>query len=136
MIVVAVHHLDVDSSLSHPPRNLTELARLILLQALHDHLSIGHDAYAGLLERFPRCDSVRKEEVRDTRPVVNENPSAFDADASASKGLAQPRQGAGPVFELNRQISHSVTFFSSSLNILAIEGDAHRRIPLNCLKLA
>lgn len=108
MVVVAVHHLDVHAGLCHAPRDLAELARLVLPQSLREHLALGEHGDAGIGECRGRRGAVVKEKVRDAAPIDDEHAAAFDADTGASEGVAHVGQGAGAVVEENREVFHRV----------------------------
>jgi len=69
IVVITVHHLDVDSGVTHSPSELAELAWHRLIQALNDNLALGEHLDAFGLECFARRGSVLEEEVRDTFSV-------------------------------------------------------------------
>src|SRR5688572_12976895 len=102
MIVVAVHHLDIDPRLGHASRDLSELSGFVLFQTLHEDFSIRDNANPGGLERVASGEAVREEKVRDAGSVVYEDPATFDADTGAAKGLAHFRECAGTILELDR----------------------------------
>lgn len=104
MIVVAVEHLDIYSGLSHPPRELAQLARNRLFEALHNDVTLGKHANPGLLECRARGAAVGKEKVRDPATINDPRPSALDADAGASQRFPHVGQCAGPIIEFNGNV--------------------------------
>jgi len=106
MIVIAVEGLDVDACFTHQSRELAELARFPLIQALHEHLPFGEDANAGSLQRGARGRSIVEEEVSNALTVPDKRAAALNAYARASQRFAHLSQRAGPVFERNCKILH------------------------------
>jgi len=101
MIVVAVLDLDVDARVRHPARDLSELAGLVLPQALNQDLVYSADANPYGLERTTRRFAVLDQEMRDTNTSREKRTSPFDAHPSVAERFAHARELAGPVLELD-----------------------------------
>jgi hypothetical protein len=89
VLVIAVHHLDVDSGLRHPPRDLAELARATLIQSLHEYLAHGHDLDSGSFNG-PLCSrAVIEEKMRDGPISHDEDSPALDVHARTTQRIPQ-----------------------------------------------
>ncbi len=104
MIVVAVKHFDVDTSVGHPSGELTQLARHCLLESLDDHVALGDHANAGFLERRTRNATVGKEEMGDSATIDDPRPTTFDAHARTTQRFTHFSKGARSILELNCEI--------------------------------
>jgi hypothetical protein len=111
MIVIAIEDFDIDSSVGHPAGELTELTGLRLVETLDEDLVYRDDFDAGRFERRASSFAVFEEKVRDSASAVGgmDDPraAAFDADASASEGVAHVGQRTGMIFEGDGEIVHS-----------------------------
>lgn len=108
MLVIAVLHADVHTSLSHPARDLSELSRLVLTQSQHHDLALFDNANAGILERLSRRTSIREKKVRDADAVRHEHAAAFDTHSGTAKRLTHFGECTRTIVECNLEIDHAL----------------------------
>ena len=99
VVMVAIDHFDIDSRLCHTTRDLAKLTRFILVQSLHENLSLTKDTDPRRFECPAGSDSVDKEEVSDTVAVDDEGSPSLHAHACAAQRLAHLSQRAGAVLK-------------------------------------
>lgn len=104
MIVVAVEYLDVDARVRHPTSQRAELSGFGLVQPLNQHFAFLQHANARGLEGAARGGAIVEEKMRDGSSIHHERAAALDAHASPAQCLAYRGDGAGSVFERDRQI--------------------------------
>jgi hypothetical protein len=88
MIVVAVEDFDIDAGISHPSRELPELAGHVLLQSLNQYFPFLENPDTGSFERRAGGRSVHEEEMGCAAAIHHPNPSALDADSGATQRLS------------------------------------------------
>lgn len=88
MIVVAVEDFDVDASVRYASGELAELARLVLIQALHKDLVDAEHLNARGFERVACGVAILEQEMLHTASVDHPRSAAFDAHARAAERVA------------------------------------------------
>lgn len=89
VLVVAVLHPDVDTSIGHLPAERPQLTGCALVEPQQNHLADGADIQAGLRQRAPGGVPVIDKEVRDAGAGVPEHPASLQADAFVTQDLAE-----------------------------------------------
>ena len=82
--------------------DLTQLARHLLLQSLHEHLALGQHGDADAFEDVTCWGVVGEEEVRDSAAIGDEHATAFDAHAGLAERLAHLGQSTRTIVQRYR----------------------------------
>src|SRR6185437_11577602 len=96
IVVIAVHHFDVDAGIRHSPRDLPELSRHVLPESLHQYFALGDHLDSGFLERFSRRGSVGEKKMGDRLAITQPCSAALDAYARLAERIPHFSQSAGP----------------------------------------
>src|SRR5437660_7156005 len=106
MVVIAVEHFNIDARLRHASRDFSQLSGLLLVEPLHQHITLFNNQDARGFQRPPSSRSILEEKVRRAFPVHHPRTTAFDAHSRSGQRFTHFGQSPGTVLKSNRKIPH------------------------------
>ena len=113
--MIAVEYLNVHPGFTHATRQFTKLARLILIESLHQDITHRDNTNPRSLKCTPRSVAIVNEKMGHTAVIGDPGAAAFDADAGASERFPHLAECARTVFQFNRKVLQRLFPFRSGM---------------------
>jgi len=133
MVVVAVENLDVDPGIGHDATELAELAGLVLVEPLHEHLAASCNGHPGAFDGCLCSRAVVYEEVGDADVANEPHTASFNTDASRPQRFTHQRELAGLIGQVGLDVEHRSVAFVMGVAVVGIHPELKDHCDHVCL---